>query len=124
MLIRKNTTLKELQAEFRREFPYLKIEFFDRAHSRGEASDLSFQLDVDQTVAQAYPECREGELVLHSDMRVGDFEAEMQEKFNIFVQVYRKSYERWLQTWATDIWTLGEQDYRSRILGARSTNRV
>lgn len=123
MIVTKNILLKELQADFRREFPFLKIEFFDRTHSRGEATDSSFMLQPDLSVEAAYPNCREGELPLHPDLRVGDFESEMQEKFNIFVQVYRKSHHRWLQTWATDIWTLGEQDYRARILGNRSANK-
>jgi hypothetical protein len=52
-------------------------------------------------------------------MKVGAFEQLFHESFGLNVQVFRKSYGKWLQTWATDVWSLKEQNQRGQILGHR-----
>ena len=49
-------------------------------------------------------------------MKVGTFEQIMFDMFGLNVQVFRKSYNEWLQTWSTDMWSLEEQNRRGRIM--------
>lgn len=117
MQIHNSKQLKELQAEFNNTFPYLKIEFFSQPHEEGEGSDEKDLLDNQLTVGEVRKKNMAGFLSLNKDMPVGIFEQIFQSSFDLHVQVYRKSHGRWLQTWASDLWTLGEQNNRGKVLG-------
>jgi len=117
MQIYSTRQLKELQADFKRSFPYLKIEFFSQPHEIGEESDEAHLLNNCLTIGELTDQKTKGCLALNSDLQVGLFEKEMEQSFGLYIQVYRKSHGKWLQTWATDIWTLGEQNHRSKVLG-------
>jgi hypothetical protein len=45
---------------------------------------------------------------------VSELEQQFQDIFEISAQVFRKNGDYWLQTTATDSWTLGEQNSRAR----------
>ncbi len=116
MIIAKNKRLSDLQEEFKSQFPFLKILFFKEAHAKGVASDESLLLP-DMKIGSFLPLLQEGEISLDAYQKVGDFEQEMANRFGLYVQVYRKSYKRWLQSWVTDVWTLHEHNRRGMILG-------
>jgi len=117
MQIHNTKQLKELREEFNNAFPYLKIEFFSQAHEQGEGSDEKYLLDTTLTVGQIRNKNLAGFIPLNPDMPVGVFEKLFENSFDLYVQVYRKSHGRWIQTWASDVWTLGEQNRRAKILG-------
>lgn len=60
-----------------------------------------------------------GKITMNGEISVGVFEKMLEDRFGLFIQVYRKSYGTWLQTWATDMWTLDEQNNRGKILGEK-----
>lgn len=117
MQIHNTKRLKELQEEFNNTFPYLKIEFFSEPHEEGEASDEKFLLKNQLTIGEIRSKNIAGFIPLNEDMPVGVFEKLFENSFDLNVQVYRKSHGKWLQTWASDVWTLGEQNRRGKILG-------
>jgi hypothetical protein len=111
--------LKDLQKEFNRQFPFLQLEFYAKSHEDGQRSSEKVLLKNDLLVGAVRAEHNNGQFVIDGNMKVGDFEQRFQELFGLNVQVYRKSYGKWLQTWATDVWSLNEQNRRGQILGNR-----
>ncbi|MCB0692400.1 MAG: hypothetical protein KDC16_12200, partial [Saprospiraceae bacterium] len=56
------------------------------------------------------PDLIDGTLKLNSELTVSDFEQMMEKDFGLHVQVFRRSNQLWLQTSATDDWTLEVQN--------------
>ncbi len=109
--------LAELQADFSRRFPFLKLEFYGRAHRPGEGTAEQLRLAPQLTVAAVQQQPRAGWVALDGNLPTGYFEQSLQEQFGLNVQVFRQSFGRWLQTWATDVWTLEEQNRRGELMG-------
>lgn len=109
--------LKDLQIEFNQAFPFLKIEFFSKPHEDGNGSNEAYILDNELTVGEVRDKDVSGFIPIDGKIPVGIFEKLFQSNFDLYVQVYRKSHGKWLQTWVTDIWTLEEQNNRGKILG-------
>lgn len=116
MKIYNTKQLKTLQKEFNNRFPYLKIEFFKKAHEYGINSEENERLNPELTVGDVRKMENVGKLVMDGAIPVGVFEKMLEDRFGLFVQVYRNSYGKWLQTWVTDIWTLEEQNNRGEVL--------
>lgn len=117
MKIQDNRQLKDLQADFKKEFPFLKIEFFREAHKHGIDSNEIEKLDVNHRVGDIRTIKTSGEMPLDGTMTTSIFESSVADNFGLNVQVYRKEHGKWLQTWVTDIWTLEEQNNRSKVMG-------
>ncbi|MDB4414761.1 hypothetical protein N9272_00065 [bacterium] len=117
MIINNSIPLKDLQYEFNFAFPYLKIEFFSKYHKEGNGSNEQDILDNSLTIGEIRNSINDGFIPLNGDISVSVFENLFKDNFNLYVQVYRKSHGKWLQTWVTDIWTLDEQNNRGKILG-------
>ena len=116
MLIMDNRRLIELQAEFNRQFPYLKIEFYDLPHAEGAGSPERERLDPNQKVGDVRQNHHEGYINVDGHLKVSALEQLFEHLFGLHVQVFRKAGSRWLQTWASDIWTLGEQNHRGQAI--------
>ncbi len=111
--------LKELQEEFNRQFPFLHLAFYAKSHEEGQASSDKDLLDANLLVKDVRSLHKNGHITIDGNMKVGTFEQLFYQLFGLSVQVYRKSYGKWLQTWATDMWTLNEQNQRGRLLGSK-----
>jgi PAS domain-containing protein len=112
--ITENTTAKELQEEFAKRFPYLKIELYSTAHKAGEGSPLKNQLPLHTNIGQVTGSSLKGIIEVNGLTKVSELEQQFQDIFGISAQVFRKSNHSWLQTTATDSWTLGEQNNHAR----------
>ncbi len=108
------TTVKELQEEIAKRFPYLKIELYTTTHQEGEGSSVKNQLPRNLTIGEATGAAQKGIIEVNSLMKVSELEQLFQSIFGISAQVFRKSYSTWIQTTATDNWTLGEQNNHAR----------
>lgn len=113
MIISDDKKLMELQKEFRTKFPYLKIEFYSQHHETGEGSDVNTLIDSNKTIGESRRVHNEGDLSINGHLKVGNFEQAFFDKYGLNVQVFRKSGGTWLQTTATDDWTLTEQNTRA-----------
>ncbi len=100
--------LFEVQIEFQKMFPNLKIEFYAHKHKVGKGS-LKEDLLNDQLFLSEIRNGHSGHLSIHKDMKVSELETAFEEVFGLSVQVFRKSEGIWIQTTASDGWTLDEQ---------------
>ena len=115
ILINDNRWLHDLQHDFNRVFPFLKIEFFKKKHSEKQASRaLRLVQPNTQKVGDVRKSHEEGELGITGNMTVAQLEAFFVKQFNISVQVFRKAGRLWLETRITNGWTLQQQNEHGR----------
>lgn len=119
MKISDTIKLKDIQLAFRRKFPYLKIEFYRHSHKEGEGTKDVYLLNSEMMVGEVRSIHNSGFFPLDGSMKTATFEQMLQKIYGLNTQVFRKSYGKWLQTWATDVWTLEEQNKRGQIMGER-----
>lgn len=119
MKISKDKTIGQIQVEFSTLYPGLKLEFYSKKHKDHEGSPKDFQMDS-QKVLESYGALIEGELDLNGEMTVSELEESFETLFGLNIQVFRRSAELWLQTTATDNWTLETQN-RKGIHSMQST---
>ena len=110
MKINKNLTVSEVQKTFNGAFPNLKIEFYTKEHQANEGSPLKATIDSSLFLEEVQPNLSSGTIDLDASKTVAQFEQEMEEQFGLHIQVFRKSTDLWLQTTATDQWTLKIQN--------------
>lgn len=108
--IKGNRSIKDIQEEFQTVFPDLRINFFHHSHAAGSPSEKADVIGGDELVSAIQSQLAEGTVELDPGMKVAEFEATMQEKYGMGVQVFRRSGKQWIQTTITDHWTLGHQE--------------
>lgn len=111
-----NRVIADVQEEFNKAFPYLKIEFFKKPHGVGAISAKEDMLPSDTTLGEWRTTDTEGDLTISKDDTVASVESGFQRKFGLSVQVFRKSNKVWLETSATDSWTLAEQNEQGAFM--------
>ena len=57
-----------------------------------------------------------GKIIVSRQTRVSELESQFEKEFGLYVQVFRKSGRVWLETTATDNWTLEQQDEEGKSL--------
>ena len=119
MHIHSNDTLEQVQRWFSSEFPYLKLEFFTRPHGRGKPTEKQFLVNVKRTVDSCNPALREATVSIPTAMTVQELESVFQDELGLYIQVFRKSGKVWLETTATDDWSLFKQNEEGQELSSR-----
>lgn len=114
--IHANKTIKEIQTEFSSVFPYLKLEFFSKPHSSGKGTKKEYMKNNTLSLREVSKKETIGSLSFTDDTIVNDLEKKFREGFGLNVQVFRKSGSLWLETTATDTWTLGYQNSQGQEL--------
>ena len=115
MKISDNKTLRELQDEFQKEFPFLKIEFYNQPHFKGGGSARSQLLNPEVPVGEVRKIHVSGYIKTDCNLTVEAFEQTLQRIFGLNIQVFRKSFGHWVQTWSSDAWPLKEQNLRGML---------
>lgn len=104
--INDNTSLKEIQETFSNYYPYLKIEFFRKAHKIYESSPEREAIDPGTLVGDLKRTHVSGVLEIQPLYRIADVEKEFLERFGLSIQILRKEKDRWEQSTAMDDFTL------------------
>lgn len=106
-----NTTLDDVDKQFRVQFPYLKLVFFQ------QAPDLLLNIHhlhdqiKNKTIREFNNETEPFHLELNAEIETGVFEKQLSNLLNINVQIFRKSgVDKWIETSQTDFWTLEKQN--------------
>ena len=108
--IRHDATLRDIKAAFKAAYPYLKLEFFQRPHGEGAASPRREMYSDKLRVSDIRDARNEGGINLTDELSVASLEAEFRDRFDLHVQVFRKSGRLWLETGVTDHWSLSQQN--------------
>jgi len=112
--IARQRLIKEVQDEFTRTYPYLKIDF-----TKGKDQGRMTRSATPSDIAPSEPgdEARDlaqkllwDELGLRDNMKINEVEVLLQYQFGLPAQVLRKSGNLWMETRMTQHWTLREQN--------------
>lgn len=110
MKINKSMSVAEVNEQFRKLYPNLKLLFFESAHDQFKGSHLIEVLGDQVSIEMINSLFIDGEIELSGDMSVADLEGIFEDRFGLHVQVFRKSGDAWLETTASDHWSLGKQE--------------
>jgi hypothetical protein len=102
--------IKDIKKAFNQYFPHLKIEFFSEEHEEGEGNPRKAMYDDELFLKDIRTTHSSGELSIDGHQKTATFEKNFHDHFGVNVQVFRKSGRIWLQTMATDDWTLAQQE--------------
>lgn len=117
LTINENQTIAGIQEKFTSVFPFLKVEFFKERHRAGIGSEKKNMLtDRQEKIFRLQQSPKAGKVTVDSGMTVLELEEEFDQKFGLFIQVFRKSGSIWLETSKTDNWTLEQQDAEGRSI--------
>ena len=108
--------IKDIQEAFAHEFPFLKIEFFSKAHPSKGASDRKLMLVATKSLGECRSRHNDGVITIKQDMTVTEVEETFNKKFGLSAQIFRMSGKVWLETTVTDGWTLEEQNREGKDL--------
>ncbi len=110
IVIEINKSTAELKKEFNRLYPFLKIEFFREPCVKGTGFTKDKLIMRDEKLGHLQRKIKEGQFIFNDSTKVGDFEKSFFKKFGLCIQIFRKSGNVWLETSATDDWTLLQQN--------------
>ncbi|MFN5621158.1 MAG: hypothetical protein ACK478_07640 [Flavobacteriales bacterium] len=113
-------TLEALQKTFTHAFPFLKLEFFAKPHEKGRPTEKHFMINTKRTVDSCNPKLAETTVSVPTAMTVQELEALFRDRLGLYVQVFRKSGNVWLETTATDDWSLFKQNMEGKELSEAS----
>lgn len=105
-----------IQEDFNKRFPYLKLEFFSKPHTKGGATSIKLIKHKSQTLGECRTIHNDGEITIVPAMSVAELEQHFGDIYGLGVQVFRKSGKTWLETTVTDNWTLEEQNKQGEEL--------
>lgn len=94
-------SIDEIQSEFNRTYPYLRIEFEQKTNGR-----------------IAMEKMPEGSIEMNGSTTVSQLQKSIKLLFGIPVQILRKSGKIWLETTMTDHWTLLQQNQHGEEISA------
>ncbi len=110
ILITDSRTISDVQSDFNKEFPFLKVEFFDAPHRTEKALPKSKMFPHDKKIGSCRRIHSAGKVNVTGSNTVSSFESELWKKFGLSAQVFRKSGSLWIETSLTDSWTLERQN--------------
>lgn len=112
--ITKDTQTSELKTSFMEHFEGLKIEFFFHSHEHEEGSPKKDMLQASKTLAELNPDLADRDVSLDGEMSVNQVEDFFENELGLHIQVFRKMNISWIETTATDKYSLNEQMRLSR----------
>lgn len=118
--IQNDKTVRQVQQEFSELFPFLKIEFFTRPHGKGKGTEKKFIQEKDVPLREMRHAGLDGVIRISSGMSVAELEQLFESNYGLHVQVFRRSGKLWLETTATDNWTLNYQNEQGKELSQGS----
>ena len=111
LAITEEKQISEIQEEFNRFYPYLKLEFFRVNNNTVKRCQL---ISKSLKVGDVIYELKEGAIQISDAMTVFELENIFTNRFGLAAQVFRKSGNIWLETTMTDKWTLKNQNDHGR----------
>jgi len=110
IIITDKKSIKELQEEFQKIFPYLKIEFFRHEKKDGSTPFKLQPIPDKMTVGMVRHMHTEGPLNIAGSRSVEEIEKDFRDIFGLSVEVFRKSGNMWIGTTFTHHWSLLRQN--------------
>lgn len=117
LIIKDELPMEQVQSAFNVLFPYLKLEFFSKLHETGQATGLKFKLNPTAPIKNYRTIHGSDEIRIEPQMTANELEQLFATQFGLGVQVFRRmGNATWIETIATDDWTLEGLNTESEAL--------
>ncbi|HOZ82115.1 MAG TPA: hypothetical protein PLU85_04060 [Bacteroidia bacterium] len=116
LTIQAEDTILDFQKKFNRIYPFLKIEFFEKAHIAKQGSHKKEMIASNMLFRGLIGRGKSHIINFNDDFSISDFEMLLNDQCRLYAQVFRKSGKIWLETSATDYWTLEQQNEEGKSL--------
>ena len=113
MTIKHTDTIKSVQEQFSTSYPYLKLQFYKKPHKDHDGSLKKDEVNGDVNISELSGKTDDVTVSIESSVSVSELESTFEERAGLHVQVFRKSGDAWLQTSATDHWSLAKHQERA-----------
>ena len=110
LLISGDTTIREINKEFQKTFPYLKLEFYKIKHKIKESSHFEKKIPAHNSFYEIAGDLKLSEINIRPSDTVEVLEKTFQDQFGLPIQVCRKTENIWVETTQTDNLTLERQN--------------
>lgn len=112
--ISRSVTTEDLKKSFMESFDGLKIEFFYHSHAHEQGSPKKDMVRESLALSELNSDLHEEEVNINGDMKVSEVEDLFERHLGLHIQVFRKMNISWIETTATDGYTLNKQVAMSR----------
>jgi hypothetical protein len=119
IIIDDNSTLFEIQEEFTKMFPFLRIDFFLKKLTTTALSAHKLLKSTAKTIADYGTNDEQKSFIITPQMTVSQLEQCFNSEYGISIKVYRNSWRVWLETTVTECWTLEEQNRQGEALSGK-----
>lgn len=109
-------TIRSVQKQFNDLYSFLRLEFFKQPPISGAGNAKNKMITSDMKLKDIQSNQKPGKIIVSRQTRVSELESQFEKEFGLYVQVFRKSGRVWLETTATDNWTLEQQDEEGKSL--------
>ena len=106
--------IRDIQKEFKKSFPYLKLEFMRRKQDREKTNPNADVIPSNANLIRLAGVMKEGEIEIKPNQTVAELKQIFQSGFNLPVQVFRKNRSSWVETNKTDQQRLIKQNVMGR----------
>lgn len=106
--ISEEAVIRDIQDKFQTIYPNLKLEFFRTPHTKGAYSPEEDKISPDTPVEKVRMREGFGWLDISYYRTAAEVEHDFSHIFGLSAQILRKAGTLWLETMATDNWTLEE----------------
>ncbi|CAL1518880.1 hypothetical protein [Chitinophaga sp. MM2321] len=112
--ISEEAVVADIQEKFQTMYPYLKLAFFRKPHTKGEPSPEEEKVSPDTPIEKIRMLHSFGWLDISYYRTAAAVEHDFAYIFGLSAQIFRKAGTLWLETTATDSWTLEELNNAGR----------
>lgn len=102
--------LRNIQNDFSKQYPFLKLEFYKCSHPEYVGSPESERLSADLPLEEATAFHCSGMIDISSLRTVAEVEHDFLKRLGLSVQIFRRSGQLWIETTETDHWSLEQQN--------------
>ena len=114
-------TIKELKHQFSRNFPFLRLAFYQNEADATNGSAAQQGIGDEVCLCELKTLKKEGFFQLDATAIVAAFEQKIKEEFGLLVQIYRKAGVMWIQTTETGNQSLDMQNKMGEVAGRPMT---
>lgn len=115
--------ISEVQEEFSKFLPFLKIEFYVTDLNSGKKREQNLTLDASKTLGEIRTIHVNGELKITPNMSIDELENQFKNRYGLAVEILGKSGKIWLPTSITKDWTLEEQNEHGKSISEFSIQK-
>jgi hypothetical protein len=113
--ISEEAIIANIQDDFHRNYPFLKLEFYQQPHEEGESCRKEEKLSPDTPIDDIRMIHTFGWINISKHRTAAELEYDFRHNMGLSVQVMRKSGDMWVQTTKTDNWTLNQLNEEGKL---------